>query len=82
MSLIGDTKRDIIESLADTPKHGYDLHDQLDLATSTIYNHLEDLEDAGMVTSEPIETDGGRKRNVYSLTPAGEQLLEALQARE
>ncbi|WP_254521988.1 PadR family transcriptional regulator [Natrinema caseinilyticum] len=75
MSLIGSTKMDILRLLYDSPQHGYQIHKELDITTSTVYRHLNELEDAGMVV-EKGDTENNRIE--YALTDDGEELLKLL----
>ena len=77
MSLIGDTKRDILLRLRDEPTHGYTLATELDISKGYVYRHLEELQDAGMIEVHESESEG-RKRTTYQLTENGELLLQAL----
>lgn len=70
-----DAKRDILALLEEEPRHGYVLAKELGVQGSTIYEHLEQLEDAGYIEGEQ---DGRRK--TYSLTQRGELTLEAERA--
>ena len=70
-----DAKRDILALLEEEPRHGYVLAKELGVQGSTIYEHLEQLEDAGYIEGEE---DGRRK--TYSLTKRGELTLEAERA--
>lgn len=72
-----DAKRRILALLEEEPRHGYILAKELGVQGSTIYEHLEQLEQAGYVEGEQ---DGRRK--VYSLTKRGELTLEAERAGE
>lgn len=65
-------KKRVLETLDGNPKHGYVLAKELGVRGSTIYEHLEQLEDHGYVTGEE---DGRRK--VYRVTRKGELILEA-----
>ena len=67
-----DAKRNILLELADKPQHGYVLAKKLGIQGSTIYEHLQQLENNEYVLSEQ---DGRRK--VYSLTRKGELIVEA-----
>ena len=66
------------------PLHGYAVMEalrersggQVDLPTGTVYPALHRLERAGLVTASWSE-GGGRRRRVYTLTPAGTRSLEA-----
>lgn len=77
MSLIPDTQLDILHNLAESPSHGYALHKDVGVATSTIYSHLDDLEDAGMVESTSVKNDN-RNKTRYQITDKGKQLLDLL----
>lgn len=77
MPLIPDTQLDILRSLAESPNHGYALHKDVGVATSTIYAHLDDLEEAGMVSSTTVEDDN-RNKTQYEITDDGRQLLYLL----
>jgi DNA-binding PadR family transcriptional regulator len=70
-----DAKRDILALLGDKPRHGYVLAKKLGVQGSTIYEHLEQLENADYIEGEQ---DGRRK--IYSLTKRGELTLEAERA--
>jgi PadR family transcriptional regulator PadR len=68
----------VLAVLGSGPAHGYGLIEALrersggrfDLPEGTVYPALHRLERAGQVTSG-WATEGGRKRRVYELTPAG-----------
>lgn len=77
MSLISEVKLEILQSLSQSRSHGYKLHKEVGVATSTVYNHLDELEDEGMVASEPVEEDT-RGKTEYRITERGEDLLELL----
>lgn len=72
-----DAKRQILKELCEEPRHGYALASELGRQGPTIYEHLQQLEDAGYVEGEE---DGRRK--VYSLTKRGELTLKAEEAGE
>lgn len=63
---------------------GYDIKALVDVSTrffwaasyGQIYPELKRLEDAGLIAGEP-EDHGGRRRRAFSLTPLGEQALQA-----
>ena len=65
------------------PCHGYAIMEairersagQVDLPTGTIYPALHRLERAGLVKAN-WSADGGRRRRVYQLTPAGRRALD------
>jgi DNA-binding PadR family transcriptional regulator len=74
----------LLASLETGPRHGYAIMEalragsdgQVDLPTGTIYPALRRLERAGLLTGTWDET-GGRRRRMYSLTPAGRNALAA-----
>ncbi|EMA47243.1 winged helix-turn-helix domain-containing protein [Halococcus saccharolyticus] len=73
MSLtLTDAKRTILALLADKPRHGYALASEVGVQGSTMYEHLQQLEGAGYVTSH----EDGRRR-MYKLTRRGELTVEA-----
>jgi DNA-binding PadR family transcriptional regulator len=74
----------LLASLEAGPRHGYAIMEalragsggQVDLPTGTIYPALRRLERAGLLAGEWDEA-GGRRRRMYSLTPAGRRALVA-----
>lgn len=72
-----DAKRNLLALLDEEPRHGYALAKELGKQGPTVYEHLQELESAGYIESEP---DGRRK--VYALTERGELTLEAEHAGE
>ena len=74
MTLIPDIQMEILRRVSDSPSHGYQLHKEVGVATSTIYNHLDQLEAAGMVRSEQVKADS-RDKTMYYITDGGEKLL-------
>ncbi|CCC41932.1 winged helix-turn-helix domain-containing protein [Haloquadratum walsbyi] len=72
-----DAKRQILEKLREEPRHGYALADELGKQGPTIYEHMQQLEDAGYIKGKQ---EGRRK--VYSLTERGELTIEAQEAGE
>lgn len=77
MSLIGETKKEILQKLSDEPKYGYKLHKELGITTSTVYRHLSELEKSGMV--KQIIGDEVERKNLYETTKEGEKLLMLLE---
>ena len=78
-------KRDLLHVIGGTPDPGgTDIRDELSeyyedrITVGRLYPGLEDLVEEGYV--EKTETDG--RTNAYSLTPQGEQALEARRAWE
>lgn len=80
MSLIGDTKLEILRELEEEPAHGYAIAEALDISSGGVYNHLRDLRDEGMIEIAE-ETEGGRQQKYYRLTENGRLLLKALSDR-
>jgi DNA-binding PadR family transcriptional regulator len=77
MSLIGDTKLDVLLRLREEPAHGYELAKELNISSGYVYSHLDDLQEAGVIEVHQTESEG-RERTTYSLTENGEMLLTAL----
>jgi len=67
-----EAKKRVLGALEEEPKHGYILAKELGVRGSTIYEHLEQLEEHGYI--EGKEDD---RRRVYSLTRRGKLILEA-----
>jgi len=73
--------------LAQQPRHGYELHAQLQalaggaenwrIKPAQVYTALVRLAAAGLVTQEAVEKSGGPEKRIFALTPKG---LEALRA--
>jgi len=74
VSLIGEAKLNILLTLREEPSYGYNLQKRLDLNRGTVYVHLDELQEAGMIEVDRIEDD----TKYYRLTDNGEQLLDAL----
>ena len=75
----------LLAALEDGPRHGYAIMEalragsggQFDLPTGTIYPALHRLERAGLVRTT-WSGEGGRRRRLYELTPAGRRMLDAI----
>jgi PadR family transcriptional regulator PadR len=71
----------VLSLLAERDHYGYEvarrLRDMDGLVTSegTVYPLLGRLSDAGLVTTTWWQSDSGRPRKYYALTPAGRQAL-------
>jgi PadR family transcriptional regulator, regulatory protein PadR len=73
----------LLAALEQSPRHGYAIMEmlragsggQFDLPTGTIYPALRRLERAGLVRAR-WSGDGGRRRRLYELTPAGRTMLD------
>jgi DNA-binding PadR family transcriptional regulator len=74
VSLIGDAKLNILQTLREGPSYGYELQGELSLNRGTVYVHLNELREAGMIEVDRVEND----KKYYQLTEDGEQLLNAL----
>jgi len=73
----GDMKYQILELLAERPRHGYDIIRDLEAkyegyraSAGSVYPTLQMLEDGGFVTSESVEG-----KRIYTITGAGRELL-------
>lgn len=71
--LLGRTKLRILQTIAESPQHGYVLSKKLGVSVSSIYDHLKDLERSQLIKAELEES-----RRLYSITKSGELLLKAL----
>ena len=71
-ALAADTRLDILKSLGGRRKTPSELSKELNLATSTIVEHLTKLEEADLVRRE----ETGHKWIYYALTPKGEGLIK------
>ena len=67
-----DAKRRILALVDEEPRHGYALAKELGKQGPTVYEHLQELEEAGYIESKQ---EGRRK--VYSLTERGTLTLQA-----
>lgn len=77
MGLVGETKVEILQELADGPKNGYQIADELAISSGGVYNHLDDLQEAGMIELVE-EQESGRGQKTYAITENGQLLLRAL----
>ena len=74
----------LLSTVADAPRHGYAIVEELrrrssglfDLSEGTVYPALYRLERAGLLESR--WAGEGRRRRVYSVTPRGRAQLERL----
>ena len=75
----------ILTALADAPKHGYALMQEVDtissgrvrLRTGTLYGALDRLLQQGLIRIDTEEVVGGRMRRTYALADPGREALEA-----
>lgn len=73
----------ILNLLAESPMHGYELIQTIrnrtrgifDFGDGTIYPLLYALKDKGYVRTAEVMSDEGRLRKIYTLTPAGHAAL-------
>lgn len=77
MSLIGETKLNILRELKNDSAHGYAIAKEIGMSSGGIYTHLDELEKEGMITVTE-QQKGGRQKKRYKLTENGKLLLEAL----
>ena len=81
---LGRTKLLILKLLASAPHHGYELMKLLQIelgskiTTTTVYQHLKELENMGLIELVGVSRIGGKYRKLYKLTRRGELLLKAL----
>lgn len=74
MSIISETKKQILGEIQYNPNHGYALSQNLGLPLSFIYQHLKELREAGLIKVEEKE-----RKKIYHLTEKGKMLLKALE---
>ena len=70
-ALAADTRLDILKSLGKRRKTPSELSKELNLATSTVVEHLNKLEEAGLIKRE----ETGHKWIYYNLTEKGSSLV-------
>lgn len=73
MRIISSRKKRILEEIQKNPSHGYQLAKNLNISLSSVYEHLKDLRENGLIESK---TDKDKK--IYFLTEKGKHLLNAL----
>ena len=75
----------VMQLLARKEMYGYEIAEALaqrsdgvlDMGHSTLYPLLYNLEEKGLVASREAESESGRFRRYYSLTPVGRKTLTA-----
>lgn len=75
----------ILKLVTDRPMYGYEIiqvvkdrsGDKVNFQEGTLYPCLHRLESQGMISSEWVTPEGGRKRKYYSITPKGQKRLES-----
>jgi DNA-binding PadR family transcriptional regulator len=75
MEIIGSTKGRILREIGRGPVHGYTLAKRLGISLSSVYEHLRDLREGGLV----VAVAGRGRRRVYTMTDKGRHLLKALE---
>jgi len=73
MSIVSSTKKKILDEIRSNPTHGYEISKKLGIPISSVYEHLKELREHGL-----IEYEQSGRRNVYRLTEKGKLLLKAL----
>jgi threonine synthase len=77
---IGETKLALLRSLAERSRYGYELWQALSvrrsITTASIYQHLLELEELGLVARSNVVTTKGRERIPYDLTRKGADSLK------
>lgn len=74
MSIISQTKKKMLQEIKDNTFHGYILSKKIDIPISSVYEHLKELREAGLIE---YKEDGRRK--IYRLTEKGQMLLKAIE---
>lgn len=74
--IIGRTKEHILTQFNQGPQYGYDIAKSLNIALSTVYGHLKDFQQEGLITT--ISDDIENRRKMYELTDKGCKLLDVL----
>jgi threonine synthase len=77
---IGETKLQLLRSLASRPRFGYELWKELSsrrtITTASVYQHLGELEGLALVVKSGVVMARGRERVFYELTRKGSDLLK------
>lgn len=74
MSIISNTKKRILMQLKENECHGYILAQKLDIPLASIYGHLKELREAGLI--EYVKEKDRKK--IYQLTEKGTSLLKLI----
>jgi len=77
MSLIGETKLEILRVLSTGPAHGYALAEEIGVSSGGVYTHLNQLEEEDMIRVTE-QREEGRQQKYYELTENGRLLLKSL----
>lgn len=73
MELIGSTKKKILLEISKGPCHGYKLAMELTLPLSTVYGHLKDLKELGLISFKKYN-----RQIVYKLTDKGKIYIKII----
>ena len=73
MDIVGNTKKQILQEISKSPIHGYKLALSLNIPLSTVYGHLRDMKEMGLIKSQ-----ANSRQFVYEPTEKGKLLLEIL----
>ncbi len=75
----------VLGLLAQRPRHGYDLRaafeavaggeENWEVKPAQIYTVLTRMEKSGLIEEQGVEQDAGPEKRIYSVTPAGRQVL-------
>ncbi len=74
MAIVGSTKKRILREVQKNPVHGYVLSRNLGIPLSSVYEHLKELREHGLIESKQEE-----RKKIYHLTKKGEHLLKAVE---
>ena len=76
---VGETKTALMRLLLARPSYGYrlrrDLASSKKMSTASVYQHLSELEEFGLVRRRESVVSGGRERVLYELTRRGSDFL-------
>jgi DeoR family suf operon transcriptional repressor len=75
ISLLGDTKRHVLEQLQQGPAPAQALASRLGVQVSAVRVHLDGLEQQGLVVARFRRAGVGRPRKMYELTDAGKEVF-------
>ena len=80
---LGRTKAEVLRALAEGRGHGYGVWRRLrelgvEVTLPSLYQHLRELVDMGLVREAGVELREGRRRKLYALTERGLKVLEGV----
>jgi len=83
---LGKTKVEVLRALADGRHHGYGIWMRLrdlgvEVTLPSLYQHLRELVDMGLIREAGVEARGGRRRRLYALTERGAMVLEGVASK-